>query len=355
MERLDEVWVLGGTGRTGTLAAAILASRGARTVLVGRNAARLEATALETGATRTLTADDPLAMADAIRHEKPAVVVNTVGPFATTAELLAEASLPTTSYLDIANDMTSASAIIGLDAKARQHGRTLLTGAGFGVVGTEAPLALLCRDRPAPLRVRVDSAASMAIRAGVLGQALSDTMIGMFSEPGRRVTGGRFVPAPIGSSPSPLTLPDGSTVVTGAWPSGDLIAAHRTSGAPEIIAASAEIPTARGARAGLPVVRALLRIGALRRFAARRLADVKVGDRPMPRPSTWGHASAEWADGRTQHAWLRAGEAGDFTARVLAESALRILDGHATAGAGTPIQLLGLDLVEAAGGEVYLT
>jgi len=354
MERLDEVWVLGATGRTGALTAAIVASRGARTVLVGRNAARLEATAADTGAARALTASDPLAMAAAIRREKPAVVVNTVGPFTTTAELLAESSLPTTSYLDIANDMTSASAIIDLDARARQHGRTLVTGAGFGVVGTEAPLALLCQGGATPTRVRVDSVASMAIPAGPIGQALSDTMIGMLSESGRRVADGRLVQTPIGSSPLPLHLPDGGRVTTGAWPSGDLIAAHRTSGASEIIAATTEVPTNRAARIGLPVARALLRIGALRRFTTHRMAGMKISDRPMPRPSTWGHAWAEWADGRTQHAWLRAGEAGDFTARVLAESTLRILNGHAIAGAGTPVQMLGLDLVEAAGGEVYL-
>lgn len=354
MEQTDEVWVLGGTGRTGARAAAILAERGTRTVLVGRNAARLEAAAAETGATRTLIADDPAAMAAAIRRQRPAVVVNTVGPFSATSKPLAEACLPTTSYVDIANDVTTASTIAGLDEAARRHGRTLVTGAGFGVVGTEAPLTLLCDERPVPTTVRVDSVASFTTPAGTLGQALSDTMIEMFSTKGQRIMNGRFISAPIGSSALPLTLPDGSSVVTGAWPSGDLFAAHRISDAPEIIAATAEVPTGRAGRAALPVARAALRVGGLRRFAARRLAAMQVGERPMPRPNTWGHASAQWSDGRAHDAWLRAGDANDFTARVLAETAFRILNGNATPGAGTPIQLLGLDLVEAAGGEVYL-
>lgn len=72
----------------------------------------------------------------------------------------------------------------------------------------------------------------------------------------------------------------------------------------------------------------------------------------MPRAISWGRATAEWSDGSTRTAWLRAGDANDFTTCVLAESALRILDGHASPGTGTPVQLLGLDLVEAAGGEV---
>lgn len=355
MEQVDEVWVLGGTGRTGARAAAILADRGARTVLVGRNAARLEAAAAATGAARTLTAEDPAAMAAAIRRQRPAVVVNTVGPFSTTSKPLAEACLPTTSYVDIANDATAASAVADLDEAAHRHGRTLVTGAGFGVVGTEAPLTLLCDGRPAPTRVRVDSVASFTTPAGTVGQALSDTMIEMFSATGQRVTDGRYASAPIGSSPLPLTLPDGSSVVTGAWPSGDLVAAHRLSGAPEIVAATAEVPTGRATRVALPVARAVLRLDGLRRFATRRLAAMQVGERPMRRPSTWGRASAEWSDGRTQEAWLRAGDANDFTARVLAETALRLLNGHAAPGAGTPIRLLGLDLVEAAGGEVSLS
>lgn len=142
--------------------------------------------------------------------------------------------------------------------------------------------------------------------------------------------------------------------MTGAWPSGDLAAAHRLSGAAEIVAATAEVPTGRTVRAALPLARALLRVGALRRFVSARLATLQIGERSMPRPDSWGHASAVWADGRTQDAWLRTGDASDFTAGVLAESVLRILSGQGAPGAGTPVELLGLDLVEAAGGEVYL-
>lgn len=354
MEQLDEVWVLGGTGRTGTRAAGILVDRGARTVLVGRNAARLDAAAAETGAARTMTLSDPTTMAAAIRRQHPAVVVNTIGPFSTTSKLLAQACLPATSYVDIANDVIAAGAVADLHEAACRNGRTLVTGAGFGVVGTEAPLTLLCDGRPGPSRVRVDSAASFTTPAGPLGQALSDTMIEMFSAKGQRVVDGRLISAPIGSSTLHLALPDGSSVVTGAWPSGDLVAAHRISGAPEIVAATAEVPNGRALRAALPAARAVLRMKVMRRFATRRLAAMQVGERPMQRPNTWGRAAAEWSDGRTQDAWLRAGDAIDFTARVLAETALRILRGHAAPGAGTPVQMLGLDLVEAAGGEVYL-
>lgn len=190
MEQRDEVWVLGATGRTGQRAAAVLVERGVRTVLVGRNAARLDVAAAETGAASTLTAEDPTFMAAAIRERHPAVVVNTVGPFSATSALFAEACLPASSYVDLANDMASAAAITDLHESARRHGRTLVTGAGFGVVGTEAPLTLLHKGRPTPTSVRVDSVASLSIPAGALGQALTDSIVEMFTATGQRVING---------------------------------------------------------------------------------------------------------------------------------------------------------------------
>lgn len=352
MEHNDEIWVLGATGRIGDPTAAILAESGARTVLVGRDAARLDATATEVVAARTLVARDTATMAAAVRRERPAVVVNTIGPFSRTAGTLAEACLPSTSYVDLANDMEAAAAVTALDGAARRYGRTLVTGAGFGVVGTEAPLTLLCEGRPTPTRVRVDSAASVATAAGRLGHALADTIVEGFSEQGRQFRDDRLTPVPIGSSPMTFPLPDGTTVTTGAWPSGDLQAARRISGAPEVVAATTAVPTGRAVRAALPLARAAMRSARLRRLAARRLAALELSEKPRPRAHTWGRASAQWADGSSQEAWLRADDAMEFTTRVLAETALRILDGKGAPGAGTPIQLLGADLVEAAGGEV---
>lgn len=353
MEQNDEIWVLGATGRIGAPAAAILAKSGAHTVLIGRDASRLDAIARDIGASRTLVAEDAATMAAAVRRERPAVVVNTIGPFSRTAGPLAEACLPSTSYVDLANDMEAATAITALGDAAQEHGQTLVTGAGFGVVGTEAPLAFLCEGRPSPTRVRVDSAASVATAAGKVGHALADTIVEGFSEQGRQVRDGRLTPVPIGSSPQTFSLPDGTTVTTGAWPSGDLEAARRTSGAPEVVAATTAIPTGLPIRIALPLARTAMRSAQLRRALARLLAAMKLSEKPRPREHTWGRASAQWADGSSQVAWLRTDDAMEFTTRVLAETALRILAGKASPGAGTPIELLGPDLVGATGGEIY--
>jgi short subunit dehydrogenase-like uncharacterized protein len=350
----EEIWVLGATGRFGSVVACQLVAGGARTVLVGRDAARLAAAGESIGAARTIVAVDPEEMAEAIRRERPAVVVNTVGPFARTARTIAEACLPASSYVDLANDVVAASVVLAMHDRAAGAGRTLVTGAGFGVVGTEGPVTALCAGREAPVRVRVDSMASLSLEAGPVGEALAATIIEGVPAGGRRIRGGAVVSAGLGSAAEQLTLPDGGVVTTGAWPSGDLLAAQRVSAAPDVVAATTEVPTSAPVRALLPVAALLLRIAPVRRFAVRRLAAVRFAGRPMPRPHTWGRARAEWADGTVREAWLRAGDATDFTASVAAQTALRIFRGQARPGAGTPVEMIGPELVTEAGGELLL-
>lgn len=351
----DELWVLGGTGRTGRDIARLLAAADLPVRLVGRDADRLAAAAAGLpGRVGVLTAADLPAMALRIRQDAPAVVVNTVGPFARTAPALLEACLPGSSYLDLANDFVAADAVLGLDHRARDAGRTVVTGAGFGVLATEAPLVALLADRPTPRSVRVDSIASLALTGGAMGEALAATIVEALPEGGRRVAGGRRVRAGVGSHPSRFRLPDGSEVTTGAWPSGDLVAAARASAAPSVIAATTEVPTGAVVRSVVPLVGPLLRIAPFRRFATRRLAAMPFSAKPRPREHSWGRARVEWPDGTVQVAWLRADDAGDLTAAVAAAVASRIARGAAEPGAHTPVSAVGLDLVREAGGELLL-
>ena len=351
----DELWILGGTGRTGRDIARLIAAAGLPVRLVGRDAGRLAAAAAELpGDPGVLVAADVDAMAAEIRHRAPAVVVNTVGPFARTAPLLLEACLPATSYLDLANDFVAANAVLDLDARARAAGRTLVTGAGFGVLATEAPLAALLADRPTPRVVRVDSIASLALTGGVMGEALAATIIEGVPEGGRRVASGRMIRAGIGSHPSRLTLPDGSVVTTGSWPSGDLVAAARASRAADVIAATSEVPTGTLVRGVMPLAGPLMRIPPLQRLATRRLAAMPFTAKPRPREHSYGRARVEWSDGTVREAWLQADDAGDFTAAVAAAVAGRIARELAQPGAHTPVSAVGLDVIQEAGAVLIL-
>ena len=79
--------------------------RGVRRVLVGRDRRRPAEAAADTESV-SMVAGTVAAMAAAIEQQGPAVVVNTVGPFVSTAEPVAKACLAAGShYVDLANDV----------------------------------------------------------------------------------------------------------------------------------------------------------------------------------------------------------------------------------------------------------
>lgn len=355
---MDEVWVLGGTGRSGRAVAAELVSRGVVPVLVGRDPTRLAAAAARAGGGRTVVASTVEAMAAEIRSQQPAVVVNTVGPFLETAATIVDACLPASHYVDLANDLAAVLGVLGCDAAAVHAGRSVLTGAGFGVAATESVVVRLCEGRPAPAHVRVDMVPSLAVEAGVLGDALAGSILeglpgveGGRRFQGRRYRGGRLVPARLAGDAQQLTLPDGSVVTTANLPLGELVAAQRASGAPSVVAATSEGPTAPLVRALLPRGTALLTVAPLRALVRRRLAGVVLQPKPRPREHSWGHAVARWSDGTTREGWLRLGEAQAVTGAVPAEIVRRLLDGRGRPGASTPAAMFGTSLAQACGGE----
>jgi Saccharopine dehydrogenase NADP binding domain len=380
-----EVWILGGTGRSGRAIAAELVSRDIAPVLVGRDAARLAEAARQTpGGPRTLVAGSMEDLATQIGQQQPAVVINTIGPFTTTAPPIVQACLQAGSdYLDLANDVAAVSALLALNEAATIAGRTIVTGAGFGVTATESVVVKLTQDEPAqdepaqdepaqdepaqdeptqdqptptPARVRVDMVPSLASEAGPVGAALAGTILeglpgvdggGRFQ--GRRYKNGRLAPARIGGDVAHLVLPDGSRVTTAGMPLGELIAAQRASGAPDVVAASSEAPSAPVIRAIMPLALALLQIAPVRAFATNRLARVQLKAHDRPREHSYGHAVIQWPDGTTREGWLQLGDAQAFTGAVPAEIARRLLAGQGRPGAHTPAALFGSSLAEACG------
>lgn len=372
-----EVWILGGAGRSGRAIAAELMSRGVSPVLVGRDAARLAEASAHSGHGRTVLAGSVEAMTDEIRRQQPAVVVNTIGPFTATASPIARACLAGSDagrdagrdsgrgsgsdYVDLANDVAAVSTLLGLDEAAAAAGRTVVTGAGFGVTATESVVVRLCAGRPAPTRVRVDAVPSLEVEAGVIGAALAATILdglpgveGGRRYDGRRYQDGRLVPARVGADVVHLTMPDGSRVTTASVPLGELIAAQRASGAPSVVAASSEAPGSPVVRALLPLATMLLASAPVRAFAIRRLAGVKLKARERPREHSWGHARLQWADGSVREGWLRVGEAQAFTGAVPAEVVRRLLAGEGKPGVHTPAALFGPSLAEACGGDYVI-
>ncbi len=352
----NKVWILGATGRVGRAVAARLVESNIIPVLVGRDRERLSQLAASFEKELwTLVVGSPEEIATEISRQRPALVVNTIGPFTETSVLIARACLPCSHYIDLANDVISVSALLDLHEEAVVAGCTLVTGAGFGVLATESVVMKLCRDRPTPDRVRTDALASVALEAGIFGEALAATIIDGLPYGGRYYKNGRLVRNGVGSSPVAITTPDGSSVTAGSVPFGELIAAQRASGAPYVLAASSEVPIGPAVRALLPLAIALSHIKPLRTLAKRRLANLKFSAQARPREYSWGHASIQWPDGTKQEGWLRIGDAQVFTVAVTAEVAVRLLKSEGRPGSYTPGALFGPELAEAVGGEFLET
>ncbi|BBA99197.1 putative integral membrane protein [Actinacidiphila reveromycinica] len=392
---MNEIWVLGATGRTGRAIAGRLAASGAPLVLVGRDAARLDDVAVSVGGTSRTVVVGPAAGTDGgglpggtgcagrgrgarggpgtrggrrrapagtavaavtarLAAAEHAVVVNTIGPFTETAVPIARACPPGTHYLDLANELRAVTGLLALQDEAAADGRCLVSGAGFGVLATESVVLKMCAGRPAPARVRVDAMAAVDGEPGPIGSALAASIVDAIAVGGRRYEGGRLVRARLGGDFQRFTLPDGSTAHGAGGPSGELVAARRASGAPFVVAASGMMPSGRAVRAVLPAAALLLARRPIGTAVKRRFARVQVEHSARKREFSWARAVVQDADGRIREGWLRAGDGMGFTTCVAAEVAVRLARGEAKPGAHTPGALFGPELAEAAGGTFLL-
>ena len=352
---MNEIWILGATGRTGRAVAAKLADEQLSPVLAGRDAARLNELARNLGGNARFVVAASVEEAIAqIARDAPAVVFNTIGPFAQTALPIARACLPQTHYVDVSNELSATAAILDLNERAVAAGRTLVSGAGFGVLGTESVVTKLCENRPPPKRVRVDAMASLDVEPGTIGAALAATIVEIISSGGRQVRHRRLVRSRAGAAPAQQITPDGEKIRTASGASAELLAAWRASDAEFVVAASSLAPTGIAARLVLPTVSALFGIPRFGDFATNAIARIPLKAQERLRPDSWAHARVQWSGGKTREGWLRAGEAMEFTASVAAEIVSRLARGEGKPGAYTPGALCGPELAEVAGGAFIL-
>lgn len=345
---MAEIWVLGATGRVGREAAERLRQAGAEVVVAGRDRERLTRVSPDARAV-TGSLDEVCAR---LATEAPTVVINTVGPFAVTAPRVARACPPGTHYVDVANELSAFELLHDMDREAAATGRTLVSGAGFGVLATESILLHLLAAEERPSRVRVDAIASVATEPGALGEALAATIVHALLDGGRQVRHARMVRALAGGAAERLTTPDGDVVTTASLASGELFAAWQASGAPSVIGASTLAPANPAVRAAMLAMGGVLRVPGLAGFATRITATTA---KERPRRSSWGRARVEWPSGRVREGWLRTGEGMEFTVSAVTEVAQRLAKGEGRPGAFTPARLFGPEVALAAGAEFVVT
>lgn len=342
--------MFGATGLSGRGVARELVDRGADVVLIGRDQHKLASVSQSVGGSvRTRVVADLAELIRLVPVEKPVVVVNAVGPYSATGLPLARACLAAgVHYLDQANELEPVRELLDLDGEAQRRGVTLVTGAGFGVLATEALVIELRSGERPPARAVV--AAIPAVRE--LGSSVLASAIDAIAHGGRRYRDGQLVRCRLGAHHESIPIPDALPREALAVPTGELEAARRASGASDVIAYSSEVPSGRAVRTVMPAVSALLAVRPIR-ATAQRLIDrmrlmppVKAGD------VSWAYTRLEWADGTRREAWLRTGEGYAFTARVAALAAGQVANGSTLPGAFTPGALFGADLARQAGGEI---
>jgi short subunit dehydrogenase-like uncharacterized protein len=350
----QEVWILGANGRSGRAVAAALIAKQVVPVLVGRDELALRKLATSLGGNpRVVVAGSIESIGAAMQQSGPVVVFNTIGPFSKTAAAVIRASAKGSHYLDLSNELPAINDVLAMHEEAVSAGRCLVAGAGWGVLACESVVLKLCENKPGAERVRV-AAMPFVDAPGRLGPTLAATILDGIPNGFSRYEQGKLVPVGAGLDYEELTLPDGSKAKTAGAPVGDLEAARRASQAPFVVAASSMAPHGVAVRIAMPMVQALMSIGAVRRFAERRLAAVEVKPHVGPPKPSWAHARIQWKDGTVREGFLRAGDAMDFTVNVATEVASRLARGEGKPGAYTPGALFGAGLAEACGGSFIL-
>lgn len=353
---MTSIWLLGATGRGGRAVAHALTARGIPVVLLGRNPQQLASAAASLsgppGAVETLTIAGWSELPALIARRRPGVVVNTVGPFTRTAVPLALACLKAgTHYVDLANELDAVLQLLDLNDEAHARGITLVTGAGFGVLATEALTITLRGEREPAVKAQV--AALPAVEG--LGSAVLSSSVEVLAYGGRRYQGGQLVRNRLGADHIRVDLPSGGTRQAVGVPTGELEAARRASGAGEVVAYSSEVPSGRIARVVLPIMSVALSVNVICRQALRLIERLRLAPPVSPGEVSWAYARLEWADRSNADAWLRTGEGYAFTGEVAALVADGLRNGSASAGAFTPGALFGPTLAVRAGAEILLS
>jgi short subunit dehydrogenase-like uncharacterized protein len=300
--------IYGAGGYTGRFIARHAYKRGHHPLLAGRTKSALTMVAEQLDAPlRTVSLDDRAELRAALVGVD--VVLNMAGPFLRTASPLAEACIDAgTHYLDISNELQVFCALYDLSERARNSGVALVPGVGFGVVATNC-LARYVSDAVGGAE-QLEVASYAATVQG--GPGVAATIDANLPYGGWIRRGGQLRPEPFGTGVTTLTLPFG-TVQGMPIPTGDLEAAFRATGAPNVTAYAVE-PDPAGGTDG---------------------------------PSTYtshGWARATSANGASAEAWLRTGESYAFTA----EAAVRAVEEtlvHVPTGALSPAEAFGVDFV----------
>jgi short subunit dehydrogenase-like uncharacterized protein len=192
--------IYGAGGRTGQSIARHARNRGLDIVLAGRSSGALAALAQSLGCEmRIADIEDEKALAAMLRDV--AVVINSAGPFETTASPIVEACINShCHYLDVNGELRAYRDVADSGGDAEDAGVLLMPGAGFCVIASTFLLAGLLRGPDAKPSMREPSRARIAFSGGPASSVGSIKSLYASLYPGVEIVrDGDVVSVPIGS------------------------------------------------------------------------------------------------------------------------------------------------------------
>src|SRR5262245_11556110 len=219
----NEPWLLyGATGRSGTLIAEEAVAKGHRPVLAGRDRDRVRRLAERLDLPWVV--GQPSEVGEILGDARLVLLV--AGPFGATSPLVLRACLDAgVHYLDIANEIPVAEAVLASDEAARRRGITALPAVGFGTVASDG-LALHVAEQ-VPDATRLELAVLLETDGTSAGARASRMQT--LSGGGRIRRDGRLVHARLGSGARRHATPVGDRTLVPV-PTADLIVSARTTG-----------------------------------------------------------------------------------------------------------------------------
>jgi short subunit dehydrogenase-like uncharacterized protein len=333
----------GATGRTGRLILDDAIRRGHRPLLAGRDPARLRALGEATGLdTVHMPLEDAAALRAALSGSRVSAVLLAAGPYQLIGPAMRAACLDAgCAYLDINGELEDFAQALASDAAARRAGIAIIPGVGYGVVFAESLGAHVARRAPGAtwLRLSLDTYTDGHSRGANLSVAAA------MNAGGRDIYQGALRRRPIASPTWRVTAAaDGHGMRFAAAPLAEIVAAHRSTAIPNIVAG---IPMSRTAAAFVRFTGPLL-AKYLARFGARP-ATASASEPDAPNAAIATRRSRVWAEagdatGTTAAAVLETGE-GYQAAAHAAVLAMEMQLAKPRVGALTPVQAFGADYV----------
>jgi short subunit dehydrogenase-like uncharacterized protein len=337
-----DVIVYGAYGYTGTLICDECKLQGLKTMIAGRDAAKLQKLSQTTGfAFEAVDINDHHGLTSILQRAR--LVIHCAGPFQQTAKQMISACLEAeTHYTDITGEFTVFELLAGYDQQAKQKNIVIMPGTGFDVVPTDCLAVHLKNRLPEATHLQL----AFAMSKGEVSRGTARTMVEGLGYGGMIRKDRKLTPLPLGDKTLEITFCDfTSNALCIPW--GDISTAWRSTGIPNIEVYSAVPKNAIRMAKLSRWVNWLLRKSVVKRYLLKKVDARPAGPDEQKRNSgksfLWGRVID--SNGNAQEAKLKTLSGYLLTSKTSVLIARKILTTPIHPGYFTPAQQFGESLI----------